>query len=247
MSKNIGLEQCQSFIACQLRAPGGPFGTDNKPAITISRMTGCGGRDVAARLADFLQTRATAHCPWTVFDRNLVEKVLEEHYLPKWVAEYMPEGHRPMVTDAVEELLGLHPASWTLVQQTSETIWRLARMGYVILVGRGANIVTSKLPTVFHVRLVASLEQRSRRVQEKMKLTHAAALEFIKKEDLGRRRYIKEHFAKEIDDPLLYHLIINTDHISVEEAAILVGRAVIDRFDLAKNVPEPLSLSEVVG
>lgn len=235
MWKNIGLEQCQSFIACQLRAPGGPFGAEDKPAVTISRMTGSGGRSVAAHLAEYLQAKTRPHCPWTVFDRNLVAKVLDEHYLPKWVAEYMPEDHRPLLTDTMEELLGLHPPSWTLVQQTSETIWRLAKMGYVILVGRGGNIITSKLSTVFHIRLVGSVERRVKRIQEAQKLSHADAVEFVKKEDHGRSRYIKEHFGKEIDDPLLYHLVINTDHLSEEEAAALIGHAVVERFQLNRR------------
>lgn len=34
----------------------------------------------------------------------------------------------------VDELLGLHPSSWTLVEHTTQTIRRLAVMGNVILV-----------------------------------------------------------------------------------------------------------------
>ena len=56
--------------------------------------------------------------------------------------------------------MGLHPSSWTLVQQTNATILQLAQMGNVILVGRGATVITSKLNNVFHVRLVGSLEKR---------------------------------------------------------------------------------------
>jgi cytidylate kinase len=232
MWKNIGLEQALSFINCQLRSPGGPFGQQSKPSITISRMTGSGGRTVAARLADYLQERAASPCPWAVFDRNLVERVLEEHHLPQRVGQYMTENHRSLLADTIEELLGLHPSSWTLVEQTTETILHLGLMGYVIVVGRGANVVTSKLPMAFHVRLVGSLEKRAQRVREVFGLGPTAALEFIRKEDGGRKRYLKEHFGKEIDDPLLYHLILNTDQIRYEDAATLIGDAVIKRFQL---------------
>src|SRR4029079_8916361 len=95
----------------------------------------------------------------------------------------MPESQRSLLDDTVEELLGLHPSSWTLVQQTTETVWHLAKMGNVILLRRRANASTSRLQTVFHVRLVASLEKRAKRVQEVYDLTPAAALEFTKKED----------------------------------------------------------------
>ncbi len=232
MWKNIGLEQAVAFINCQLRSPGGPSGQHGHPTITISRMTGSGGRTVAVRLAEYLQEKAASHCPWTVFDRELVEKVLEDHQLPKDLAQFLPENHRPMLADAVEEVLGVHPSSWTLVEQTTDTIWRLAQMGHVILVGRGANVIASELPTAFHVRLVGSLEKRVKRVQEVFGLGPTAAFEFTKKEDEGRRRYLKEHFGKDIDDPLLYHVIINTDQLKYEDVAVIIGNAVIERFQL---------------
>src|SRR5579862_6760013 len=127
MWKNIGPEQALAFIHCQLRSGGHPFQPEDKPVVTISRMTGSGGLSVASKLAEYLEANAAGHCPWTVFDRNLVEQVLEEHQLPKYLAQYMSEDRRSFLTDTVEELFGLHPSSWSLVQQTVETIWHLAR------------------------------------------------------------------------------------------------------------------------
>ena len=243
MWKNIGVEQCLAFINCQLRSKGkgSPFEPAIRPAVTISRMTGCGGRSVAAKLAEDLQARAPVDCQWTVFDRNLMEKVLEDHHLPKRIAEFLPENHKPMLTDILEELLGLHPSSWTLVQQTTETIWHLAQMGYVILVGRGANVITKKLDNVFHVRLVGSLEKRTAHVQQVYDLGPHDALKFLKQEDKGRRRYLKEHFHEDIDDPSLYHLVINTGRIPHDEAARLIGDAVINRFRLGRRAEAVLS------
>jgi len=237
MWKNIGLEQCLSFIQCQL-SPGMRGGSDKlvRPAITISRMTGSGGRTVAAKLAEYVQTKVPGHAPWTVFDRKLVAQVLEEHHLSKRLAEYMPENHKSMLTDIFEELLGLHPSSWTLVHQTADTILHLAQLGNVILVGRGANIVTSKLGNVFHVRLVGSVERRTERVQQVYELDRRSALEFLKKEDRGRKRYLKEHFEKDIDDATLYDLIVNTDRMGYDETARLIGDQVIRRFHLDRHV-----------
>jgi cytidylate kinase len=237
MWKNIGYEQCLSFISCQLR-PGGVSShlrSPIRPSITISRMTGSGGRTIASLLADYLQDRAPVDCRWTVFDRNLIARVLEEHHLPKRVADFMPENHKPMLGDMLEELLGLHPSSWTLVRETAETIFRLAQMGYVILVGRGANVITNKLETVFHVRLVGSVEKRIERMQTTYDLERRHAQELMHEQDKGRRRYLKEHFSKDIDDPLLYHLVINTDRIPYEDTARLIGDGVIHRFHLARR------------
>jgi cytidylate kinase len=234
MWKNIGYEQCLSFINCQLGPRPGAVEHEVKPAITISRMTGAGGRTVAGKLAAYLQTHAPGACGWTVFDKNLMEKVLEDHHISQRVAKYEPENHKPFLRDAFEEFLGLHPSSWVIVQQTAETIWQLASMGNVILVGRGAGIVTAKLDTAFHVRLVGSLEKRTARVQEVYHLDPRAAAEYVKTQDKGRSRYLMEHYHQEIDDPLIYDLVINTDKIGYNGAARMIGDAVIERFHLAK-------------
>ena len=86
-----------------------------RPAITLSRQTGSGARAIAGGTRRFLQSHDTVPCPWTVFDKSLVEKVLEEHKLPKETARFMPEDRVSAIQDAVEELLGLHPSSRTLV------------------------------------------------------------------------------------------------------------------------------------
>ena len=112
----------------------------------------------------------------------------------------------------------------------------LAQMGYVILVGRGGNVITGTLPNAFHVRLVGSLEKRIGHAQEVRNLDRQAALEWVKKEDMGRRRYVKENYDKDIDDPLLYHLVLNTDLIHYNDAARLIGDEVIKRFELGHRL-----------
>ena len=104
MWDNISIERCQAFINCQLglNDRGRPLEPVIRPTVTISRMAGSGGHTVAAKLAEFLQARAPVEWQWTVFDRNLMEKVLEDHHLNKRIAEFLPENHRPVVTDIVE-------------------------------------------------------------------------------------------------------------------------------------------------
>ena len=122
----------------------------------------------------------------------------------------------------MDELFGLHPPSWILVRKTSETILRLAQMGHVILIGRGSNVITHKLPNVFHVRLVGGLPNRVKRLQALNQLSAKEALRFARREDLARRRYLKQFFDKDIEDPLLYHMVINTDIITADEAVRMI-------------------------
>jgi cytidylate kinase len=230
MNPNNGLDKCLSFINCQLQPAAPRFGQEadltSIRAVTISRQTGSGGYAVAEKLAEYLRMQTpSAARPWVVFDRNLVEKVLEDHNLPVRLARFMPEDRISQMSDTMDELFGLHPPSLILVRKTSETILHLAQLGHVILIGRGANVVTGKLPGIFHVRLVGSLQQRVKRLQELKGLNPREAIRLADREDLARRRYLKQFFDKDIDDPLLYHMILNTDLISSQDAARLIALA----------------------
>ena len=180
---------------------------------------GSGGRTVASKLAEWLQPHAPYGCHWTIFDQNLIKKVLEDHWESVRLAEFLPESSKSRVAEMIEKLRGKKLPAAKFVEQTVETIWQLAEGGHVILVGRGANVITAKLPNVFHVRLVGSLENRIARVEEVYDFDRHAALAYIKSQDDAKRLYLKEYFGRDIEDPELYHLIVNTDRISYGDAA----------------------------
>jgi cytidylate kinase len=235
MWNNVSSEKTKSFIERHFgKKDKDTSGIPSKPAITISRQEGAGGLTVASNLANYLETHSASHDVWTVFSQHLVAKVLEDHNYHKGIGDFMKEGHKGSLRDAFEEFLGLHPNTWTLVEQTNATILRLAQIGNVILVGRGANIVTSELQNVFHVHLVKSLEKRIERAQEVFNLDQKAATKYIKQKDKARRRYVKDNFDKDMDDPLLYHVVINTDLVQFDEAARMIGNEVIAHFKLDK-------------
>jgi cytidylate kinase len=227
-------DKCLPFINSQLQPASGPRFVPPQPGrlrvVTISRQSGSGGHVVAAKLAEALEQEAPEPGrSWTVIDRNLVEKVLEDHHLPKHLARFLQEDRISEMADTMDELFGLHPPSWTLVRQTAETIHHLAEQGNVILIGRAGNIITAKMPGTFHVRLVGSLEKRAAYIAELNHLSLKAAREFVRREDLGRRRYLKKYFDKNVDDPMLYHLVINTDLVPYAEAAQLIAQSALRR------------------
>jgi cytidylate kinase len=226
MNATTDLNRCLSFINCQLKphglAPAKELSTVR--CITISRQSGCGAHVFAEELAACLDARHHQGArPWTVFDRSLVEVILQDNHLPARLASFMPEDRVGQLNDIIEELFSLHPPTETLVRRASETILHLAELGNVIIVGRGANVITARLPGMLHVRLVGSVEQRIARLRQFDHLDRKDALKRIKQEDGGRRRYIKKYFGKDVDDPLLYHFVINTDWVALEDAAKTVG------------------------
>lgn len=199
-----------------------------KPFITLSRQAGAGGITISRKLSAYLKEHdLDAHdgCGWSVFDKNIVEEVLKDHRLSEQIADFMPEDKVSEIDDILDNLFGLHPPAWTLVKKTSETLARLASLGRVILVGRGAHLVCRKLPGGTHVRLIGSFARRVAHIQEYFGFDREHAVRFIEEEDRGRRNYLRKYFGRDIDDPLLYDMVLNTDEVSYEEAARLIAHA----------------------
>ena len=115
-----------------------------------------------------------------------------------------------------------------MVQQTAETLLKLVSLGNVILIGRGGNVITARLPHVIHVRLVAPLEKRIAHAHQFYSLTENEAHKFCLSQDRARERYLKKYFNADVNDPLLYHLIVNTGLVSYDDAAKLIGDAVLN-------------------
>ncbi len=201
------------------------------PCITISREAGAGADLVSEYLAEYLQQfNDDSSAPWTVFDKNLIEKVIEDHNLPKKLSQYFVEDKLSEIKSTVNEILGLHPHAWVLISKTSNTILQLAQIGNCIIIGRAGNIITGKLRNSFHVKLIAPIEPKIKRIMEKYNLTGKEALEFIKKEDLARKNYLKKYFNKDSEDLSLYNIVINTGLVGYKKSAVIIAKALMTAY-----------------
>ena len=237
MKSIIGVERFLEAADYELSGrPKSPTPAAHRPVITISRQAGSGAHVVAEALVVGLQEQdSKASPPWTMFDRDLVERVLEDHNLPKRLAEFMPEDRVSGIADTIDELLGVHPPTWTLVRKTADTILRLAEIGNVVVIGRGGNVITDRLAYAFHVRLVGSVPRRIEHLQDYLHLDPAEAAEYLRTKDAARKRYVARYYGRDIDDPLLYHLVVNTDRVTYGDAAGLILGSV--HQDLDRTVP----------
>lgn len=202
-----------------------------RPVLTISRKSGAGGVTIAAQLAAQLRAGEEGEdLPWAAFDKTLLDAVLMDQDLPSRLKRYMPEDRISPVNALLGEIFGLHPSTLALFQKTNETMLRLAHLGHVILVGRGANLVTAHLAHALHVRLVCSLERGIQRTMAARSCSEREAEDIVLREDRARARYVKQHFGVDIEDPRHYHLIVNTDRFTDDEVVDLLANTVTIHF-----------------
>jgi hypothetical protein len=230
MSKETCTDLCRAYLYASEHA-GQSHGTTSVtegPVITISRAAGSRGTRIAEVLVKRLEHDKRLPCrrPWTLFDQNLIQHVITEHHLPESTVDFFPEDKTDDISGAIAELLGLHAGVHTTMIKTAETIRRLAKAGNVVIVGRGANFLTADIPLALHVRLVGSASCRVHCFAKRADLDHAAAAAEVARIDRGRRRYIKSRFKRDIDDPLGYDLVLNTDEFDNEQAVSVILAAI---------------------
>ena len=203
--------------------------------ITISRQFGSHGDTVAQLLCDRLG--------YKYFDRKLMQGLAAQSGLPpEKVVDLSDDRHR--ARSLVERLFSNYPApmgdpgTWVVAaefeaqeQQNAAMFKHLIRAahahGSVVIIGRGGQVVLAGLPGVLHVRLVAPLDLRIQRHQERAGLTAAAAREQVLKFDQASVDFVKRYYNANPADPELYDLIINTAKLTPSAAADLIIQALV--------------------
>jgi cytidylate kinase len=233
METHPSIDKANAFIDIQLRRPASARHVAVGPFVTISRESGTGGSALAEEIGRRLNRMQTVDKPaWTAFDRNLVARMLEDCHLSSTLARFLPEDRVSEIDASVGEIIGLHPSIWTMVHQTNGLMRRLAALGNVILVGRGANLATANTAHGLHLRLIAPVEQRAQRTARVQGMSIDKAFVFNRKTDHARRDYVRSFFDSDIDDASTYDLVVNMAHFTIDGAADLVVSVLHSRGEI---------------
>jgi len=98
----------------------------------------------------------------------------------------------------------------------------LSKSKAVVIRGRGSQFILKDYPGAIHLLVVAPLDLRVKRVMKSLKLDEENAKKEIERFDSSRREFTKRYFQAELEDPVYYDLVINTEHLSFNDAALIV-------------------------
>jgi hypothetical protein len=199
--------------------------------VCISHATGAGGEEVGRLVAGDLGFLF-------VDDEIVAQAATDGRIDPDEVAD---EERRKSLAARLVAALGQGGEAWAVTHGSSpslearrsddiralirETIAQTAARGRVVIVAHGASHVVPRGPDALRVLVTASPATRAMRVGDAKGLDDAGAMRAVKREDASRRDYLRRFYDIDEELPTLYDLVVNTDVLSVEQAARLVVQA----------------------
>ena len=114
-----------------------------------------------------------------------------------------------------------------------EAIEQAAARGDVVITAHAASHALAPGASVLRVLVTASPSTRAKRVSEQAGVEIVKAERTVKAADAGRRDYLKRFYDVAEELPTHYDLVVNTDVISVDEAAAFVAAAAAERSTYA--------------
>jgi cytidylate kinase len=106
-----------------------------------------------------------------------------------------------------------------------ETIEQTSARGKAVIVAHAASFAVDRGPSVLRVLVTASPATRAARVADAEGLDLAGAVRAVKDSDAGRADYLKRFYDVGEESPTHYDVVLNTDALSIEQAAELISHA----------------------
>jgi cytidylate kinase len=181
--------------------------------VTVEREYGCGGGEIAQRLAD--------HLGWKLWDHLLTEEIARLANCSKAVVEQREERTDPLyyrlfksfLRGSFEGSVNAHKLnlvdSENIFKLTQRVVLHAASKGDCVIVGRGSQLFLSSRQDTLRVFLYATREDKVRRLLSRGK-SEREAQERVDTVDRERAGFIEKYFHVEWPDRSVYHVMINT-------------------------------------
>ena len=179
--------------------------------VAISETTGSLGNEIGRRLSERLGYRFA--------DREIIAKAAEQ-----FGAQVSDLRH------GTEE----KPSFWERLTDSQHRyrayvdsiILEMASGDDVVLTGMAAAIVLRQVPHALRVRTNAPERLRAERVEQRQGLTREAALDHVRHTDHERATRVKYLYRVNVDDHLLYDVVLNTERMTADEGARVIQETV---------------------
>ena len=203
--------------------------------VTISRLYGSGGSEVAARVARDLG--------WSLLDNAVVDSVAARLGItPSEVAAR--EERVPSLVERLVETMALGSQEWLsplaaakrpptdeqLIDVMRHIVDEAIARGPLVVVGRGAQGMLAQRSDALHVFCYARRSALIERSMRRDNLDAAAAAKRVDETNTRRAAWVQRHWNRDWTQYSNYHLAVNTEWLGIDGASELIAHAARQRF-----------------
>lgn len=200
--------------------------------ISISRQFGSGGKT----LGDQVAKRLNYH----FVDRGIITKVAKEANVSiDWVVavERETSGHLMQILSRVVsgDFIQRHLADKKhdfdekkYINFLKKVITDIAQEGNVVILGRGSQFILPEEPGIFKILLVAPEEWRINFLIRRYNITRKESETLVNREERKRFSFLYKLDQRPPDDPIHYHMCLDTSRVGLDLAEELVVRLIAD-------------------
>jgi cytidylate kinase len=199
-TQRVPLDDVAAVAVAIVRGTTQPMPASSTRVLTLSRELGAGEQGFAPTLGERLGMQ--------VYDRELLEQEAVRMGVPEAELEKIDERGAGLFQR-------FHPGSidQRYFAVLGQLMRELAGRGDAILVGRGGSRILRDEPLAFHVRLVAPMPIRLRRVMEYRWVQEGIAKKLIAESDSRRSGFMESYFGADWSSPLEYDLTVNSGRL----------------------------------
>jgi cytidylate kinase len=172
--------------------------------VAISETAGSLGNEIGRRLAESL-------C-WGFGDREIIAKAAERFGEDLAEVRHGAE-EKPSLW---ERFTDSHRRFKTFVEAS---LLDMATKDNVVLAGLSSTLALRDIRHALRVRTNAPERDRAGRIHQQQGLTPEAALDVVRQTDRERAARVKFLYHVDVDDSLLYDVVLNTERITADEGA----------------------------
>lgn len=181
--------------------------------VTISRNFGSLGKKVGKLLAETLEVRCC--------DRYILQEVARRADTNEELVKILDEHISHIDKHWWSSLITKNTFSYEdYYKHLVKTVFSISLRGGVII-GRGANLILGP-ERAFRVRIVGTPQKCAERVAERENISMEEALQQVHDVDQERAEYIRKLYDTDIDDPLAYDLVLNSDRYDKVQMVALI-------------------------
>ena len=152
---------------------------EDGPVITLSRLTGCDARQIAAILADDLN-RKYGTTKWRWIDKDLIYAIAKELNTDTLRVENFYKGNElSNISEMIMAFSGGFVSDLRVKKAIKDIVLSICKEGFIILVGRGGVSIAHEISDSLHIRLIAPSYWRVEIVLTKKQWDIVTAEEYV--------------------------------------------------------------------